>query len=299
MKKATDVLSEQREGKAGGAVQAEGKAVWIDTHNHLFALPEAQREEEVERAKRAGVIGALICAGDPSHFDECRRLAHASGFSYALGLHPLYLSSDFQSELLKLEKAIEENIGDPALAAIGESGLDLPNGKGYSVPAIEIQEKVLDAHIRLSARFALPLSLHGRGAMDLLYKHLRKYCAPGGVIHAFNGSSDQAAKFLALGFKLGYGGAMTYEGSKRIRRIFSELPDNAWVLETDCPDMPSSERREKEGAEAASRLEDIAAYGHIAAELRGRSLLEASGEGLLNSFAAFPKIKERANYFLS
>ena len=60
----------------------------------------------------------------------------------------------------------------------------------------------------------------------------------GGIAHAFNGSRQQAEMLIDLGFKLGFGGAMTYPGSTRIRELAASLPIEAIVLETDAPDIP-------------------------------------------------------------
>jgi TatD DNase family protein len=40
-----------------------------------------------------------------------------------------------------------------------------------------------------------------------------------------------------MGFKLGFGGMLTYQRSKRIRQLAKDLPVDVIVLETDAPDM--------------------------------------------------------------
>jgi 2-(1,2-epoxy-1,2-dihydrophenyl)acetyl-CoA isomerase len=55
-------------------------------------------------------------------------------------------------------------------------------------------------------------------AVDQVLKYLRRIRVPGGIAHAFNGSRQQAEEFIRLGFRLGFGGAMTYSGSTRIRQ---------------------------------------------------------------------------------
>jgi len=80
--------------------------------------------------------------------------------------------------------------------------------------------------------------LHVRRAVDQILKHLRRIRVRGGIAHAFNGSRQQADEFIRLGFKLGFGGAMTFPRSTRIRKLAAELPLAAIVLETDAPDIP-------------------------------------------------------------
>ena len=40
------------------------------------------------------------------------------------------------------------------------------------------------------------------------------------------------------GFKLGFGGAITFDRALQLRRLTTQLPLNALVLETDAPDIP-------------------------------------------------------------
>ena len=64
--------------------------MWIDTHCHLDA-PEfdADRDAVVARARAAGVAQLVLPAVEVAHFAAVRELAHAHGFAYALGIHPL------------------------------------------------------------------------------------------------------------------------------------------------------------------------------------------------------------------
>lgn len=52
-----------------------------------------------------------------------------------------------------------------------------------------------------------------------------------------NGSLPQAQCYLDLGFKLGFGGMLTFARSRKLRQLAVELPLEALVLETDAPDM--------------------------------------------------------------
>jgi TatD DNase family protein len=99
----------------------------------------------------------------------------------------------------------------------------------------------------------------------------------GGIAHAFNGSAQQAQAFIDLGFKLGFGGAMTFERALQIRTLARELPLDALVLETDAPDIPPQWLYRTAGQRAAgqtSRNEpaELPRIAHTLAELRGLSL---------------------------
>lgn len=260
---------------------------WIDTHNHLFVFEETQQISDVAAAARVGVVSSLVCAGDVETFDRAKESAHRCSQGYACGIHPLYIrQNSWEQDLELLENFLSENLNDKRLVAIGECGLDFSDQ--CSVPH-DIQEQVFARHLKLARKYDLPLSLHGRAAMDILLKYIRRLSPQIGVVHAFNGSPVQAELFIKNGFKLGYGGAMTYDGSKRIRKLFSELPDEAWVLETDCPDMPPSWKREENPQEPHSSLSDIAQYGVLASHLRKQNLQEISEQSIKNTLAIFPK----------
>ena len=110
----------------------------------------------------------------------------------------------------------------------------------------------------------MPVLLHVRRAVDQVLMCLRRVPVRGGIAHAFNGSRQQADAFIRLGFRLGFGGAMSYPGSSRIRRLASALPLESIVLETDAPDMsPSWLAGERNEPKHLARLSGVLA------ELRG------------------------------
>ena len=123
--------------------------------------------------------------------------------------------------------------------------------------------------LKLARKYQLPVILHVRQAIDPILKHLRRIQVPGGIAHAFNGSIQQAEIFIKLGFKLGFGGTLTYEGSRRIRTLAQNLPLENMVLETDAPDIPPSWL--PRGRNTPDQLPRI---GAVLAELRGISIEE-------------------------
>lgn len=204
----------------------------IDTHIHLDAAEfDADRDALVATARKAGVGRFIVPGVDRDSFDRVRTLSARYPFvRHALGIHPLFVNQADASDL----EVLETLLGAGEAIAVGEIGLDqfVPD----SDPAQ--QEFYYVAQLKLARRFGLPVILHVRRAIDPILKQLRRIEIKGGIAHAFNGSRQQADMFLAMGFKLGFGGAMTFSGSGRIRRLAAELPLEAIVLETDAPDMP-------------------------------------------------------------
>ena len=267
---------------------------WIDTHCHLDA-PEfdADRDAVRQQARGQGVLHCVIPAVERSNWATVRTLAHRHGDSYALGIHPLYTPRAEDADIEHLADALQQHGTDPRLVAVGEIGLD------YFVPGLDPdrQERFYRAQLQLARRFGLPVVLHVRRSADRLLKGLRDVPVPGGIAHAFNGSMQQAQAFLALGFKLGFGGAMTYDRALQLRRLAAELPPDALVLETDAPDIPphwlytTAQQRatgQPQGRNAPAELPRIAAE---LAQLRGQPLQAVAEATSANAIAALPRLQ--------
>jgi TatD DNase family protein len=268
--------------------------VWIDTHCHLDA-PEfdADRAAVHARARAAGVGLLVLPAVCSANLDAVRTLAHAGGDAYALGFHPLYVEREPADALVTLEAALQAHAGDARLVAVGEIGLD-----GF-VPGLDpqVQARCCAAQLGLAREGGLPVILHVRRSADPLLALLRRARVSGGIAHAFNGSAQQARAFLDLGFKLGFGGAMTQARALQIRRLAAELPADAWVLETDAPDIPpawlyrSAAERERDGAgHHRNEPAELPRIAQTLAELRGLSLAEVARQSTANALAALPKL---------
>lgn len=206
-------------------------AAWVDTHLHLDA-PEfaANRDEVWQQARALGMAQAVVPAVMADTFADVVVMRERYGVAVAFGLHPIYLAQHRDEHLALLEHYLAHE--NPV--AVGECGLD------FYLPDLEpaAQEALLLAQLKLARKFDLPVILHVRRSQDRVLKCLRQVKVRGGIAHAFNGSEQQAQAFIDLGFCLGFGGAMTYQGSQRIRRLAASLPAEALVLETDGPDIP-------------------------------------------------------------
>ena len=248
---------------------------WIDTHCHLDAAEFAPDRDEVRAAARAaGVAHLVIPAVERAHWQEVVQLAHRHGDSYALGIHPLYTPRADESDIGALREMLARQRSDPHLVAVGEIGLD------FFVPDLDAERQIwfYEQQIKLAREFELPVILHVRKSSDRLLKTLRQHKVVGGIAHAFNGSAQQAQAFIDLGFKLGFGGAVTYDRALKLREMAASLPLDALVMETDAPDIPphwlytTAEQRaagQSQGRNTPAELPRIAAQ---VAQLRGISV---------------------------
>ncbi len=272
--------------------------MWIDTHCHLDAAEfDADRDAVIARARAAGVSQIVIPAVVAGNFETVRALAHAHGFAYALGIHPLYVMHAREDDLDHLDRMLSECRDDPRLVGIGEIGLD------FFVKDLDAatQQHFYLAQLKLAKRHGLPVILHVRRSADQLLGGLRRVgLETGGIGHAFNGSRQQADAFLELGFKLGFGGTVTFDRSLQIRRLAQELPDDALVLETDAPDIPPQwlyRTAEERAAGATSRNEpgELPRIGADLAALRGWTPEDAAAITSRNARAALPALQGLAD----
>lgn len=274
---------------------------WIDTHCHLDAPEFAADVGEVrERARERGVAHCVLPAVQVRDFERVRALAHQFGDSYALGIHPLYVQDAGDEDLARLDAALAQHRDDPRLVALGEIGLD------YFVPALSEpplraqQEHFYVAQLKLARKHGLPVILHVRRSADMLLKGLRAVGNGGhrwsGIAHAFNGSLQQAQAFIALGFKLGFGGALSYERASNLRKLATELPLEAIVLETDAPDMPphwlytTAEARARGVPQGRNEPGELPRIAQVLAELRGVEAAALLRLTCANAAAALPRL---------
>ncbi len=277
-------------------------STWIDTHCHLDA-PEFRADVEAvcARAARAGVRHCVLPAVGRFDFDTVRALAHAHGYSYALGIHPLFVERAEDGDLEVLDQLLSHAARDPRLVAVGEIGLD------YFVPALREgplrvrQEAFYTAQLKLARRHGLPVLLHVRRSVDKVLGGLRAV-APGsgawrGIAHAFSGSLQQAQACLDVGLKLGFGGAVTFERALQLRRLAEALPLSALVMETDAPDIPPHwiyrTAAEREAGQPQGRNEpaELPRIGMEVARLRGVAVDVLAQATTANACAALPRLQ--------
>jgi len=271
---------------------------WIDTHCHLDAREfDADRAGVVKRASAAGVAMQVIPAVGVFNFDTVRSLAHEYGLAYALGIHPLCVGDASDDDLDKLEAALQAHKDDPRLVAVGEIGVDL------FVPGLIAirprQEHFYREQLKIARRAGLPVLVHVRRSADAVLAGLRRIEVPGGIAHAFNGSDQQAGHFVERGFRLGFGGAVTFDSARQIRHVAATVPASAIVLETDSPDIPPTwiyrTAAEREAhvpplPQARNEPAEVARIAESFAALRAVSLAEMAVTTRANAIAVMPKL---------
>lgn len=263
--------------------------MWIDTHCHLDAGEFGADSDTIaahaaENGVSCIVIPAVACANFPAVAALARQHAHCR---YALGIHPLFVPQAGDGDLDILRAAVQAALSDPHFVAIGEIGLDFFVPELRERPMREKQERFYNEQLRIARDYNLPVLLHVRRSQDIVLKYLRRIAVPGGIAHAFNGSFQQAEEFIQRGFKLGFGGAMTFTRALQIRRLAAELPQQALVLETDAPDIAPAWLHPRRNSP-----EELPRIGRVLAELRSMpvdALAQITSE---NARSALPRLAE-------
>ncbi len=254
--------------------------MFIDTHCHLDAPEFGDGQAAlVQAAQAAGVTRMVIPAVECANFEVVRQLCgQFPACAPAYGIHPMYAEKAREDDL----DALRGYLAEPDTVAVGEIGLDFfiePHDRAR-------QEYFFTEQLKLAREFDLPVLLHVRRAQDIVLKHLRQCKVRGGIAHAFSGSRQQADEFIGLGFKLGFGGAMTHARATRLRGLAATLPPESIVLETDAPDIPPASLQAGE----PNKPEYLPHIAQTLAELRGLPLEEIARITTENALAALPRL---------
>ncbi len=203
----------------------------IDSHCHLdFPVFDAERPALIERCNAVGIQSFIVPGVEAVSWPRLIQLrTDFPGVHIAFGLHPYFIENHQLQDIEKLKQFCEKF----SPIAIGEIGLDFYR---KDLPK-EKQITFFQAQLQVAEALKLPVILHVRKAHQDVLQMLKHYQIPGGIAHAFNGSYEQALQYIDLGFKLGFGGALTLPNARKLHSLAENLSLQSIVLETDSPDM--------------------------------------------------------------
>lgn len=216
----------------------------IDSHCHIDA-PEFDTDRSVvlAAARQAGVTGivvpAYVSARWQALLELCRTHSRPSPEAPrlwpALGLHPVHLVAHGDDDLRRLDGLLAARTD---IVAVGEIGLDRYLPELMTDAAWARQRALFEAQLDLARAHDLPVILHARRChAEIMASLKRTRHRSGGILHAFSGSVEEARQYRRLGLHLGLGGPLTYPQSARLRAVAASLPLDAFVIETDAPDL--------------------------------------------------------------
>ena len=251
--------------------------MWFDTHCHwLDSAFDADRALCFAAAQAVGVSATLIPSVTPADWSAITTFCRTHSTCYpAYGIHP-YAATEIIDD-----HQLINYLSMPTSVAIGEIGLDGRLDKA----TFAAQEHCFITQLKLAQQFDLPVILHLNHAIDAGLKYLRRYRVRGGIVHAFNGSLQQAQQLIDLGFALGIGGVASYPRAEKIRRVLCALPLGSLVLETDAPYLPPV------WAKKTRHLpQELPRLGETIAQLRGITPAELAQVTMTTALRCLPRV---------
>ncbi|MDB1145208.1 MAG: TatD family hydrolase [Alcaligenaceae bacterium] len=218
---------------------------WIDAQCHLdYSVFQSTGEHPLSHwLPDSDLIACIVTAIDQSSLHTLPQLSKQyDSIFYTLGLHPLWIKDDVDSVLNLMEDKVKDLIAnDKKCLGLGEIGLDFYHDNIRQSHTLKQQQiDAFDRQLSWLSEVDGAVVIHCRKAHDQVIRSLRASQVNRGIVHAFNGSIEQATRYLDLGFKLSFGGAMTYAGARRIHALARFVPSDGYVIESDAPDLPPS-----------------------------------------------------------
>lgn len=228
--------------------------MFFDSHAHVNFSAFKDDGEDVLKKCLSEDIFVVNVGSQYSTSKRAVEYAHRfkNGIWAAVGIHPVHLNKgsflyrDPEEEIEDVEikttgeeferEKYRELAKDEKVVAIGEVGLDYHHfEEGIDAePLKERQKEVFREFIKLANEVKKPMIIHCWDAYDDLLDMLEITPAEKkGIVHSFVGSYKTANEFIALGYKIGMNGIVTYGES--YDRLIKETDLENIVIETDCP----------------------------------------------------------------
>ena len=205
---------------------------FFDAHNHLQDDRFAGRQSELLAAcEKSGIARMVVNGACESDWPQVLKLARENKIVLpSFGYHPWYLAERTPDWRRNLETFL-----DAMPSAVGEIGLDRwKPGLSY-----EPQEEVFLAQLHLAAERNLPVSIHCLQAWGRMLELLQTNPRPPRslVLHSFGGPAEMVPAFTKLGAYFSFPGYFLHERKLTQREIFSQVPADRLLIETDAPDQ--------------------------------------------------------------
>ena len=256
----------------------------FDTHCHLvddLYKKEWSPEDLIKESFSQGVNRLMTVSCSYEETSNLVEIATRYPEVYAsLGVHPNNAKRVMSSAELNQWYLLTEH---SSTAAIGECGLDY-HYDGFDK---DLQKKVFVQQIEFAISQKLPLIIHCRDAFDDLFNIIEHFKGKiTGVIHCFSGTLEQARRGISLGFKLGFGGIITFANAGELREVVTSIPVSSILLETDSPYLSPVPYRG-----TVNRPSKVKIVANKVASLRKLSLQDVTSITTANAFELFTKCR--------
>ena len=206
----------------------------IDTHCHIYNS-EIENADEIIKEAAENDIDIILNGTDLKSNKEVLELSNKyENVHAALGYFPTLADEITDEDILLLD----EQLKNEKVIAVGEIGIDYYHTKENKDAQKELFEKMLN----LAGKHNLPVIVHSRKASQDTFDILKRHDVVGSL-HCYQGSAEMARQFIKMGFYIGIGGPVTYNGNKKIRRVLKEIDISHILVETDSPYLTPKEKR--------------------------------------------------------
>ena len=193
---------------------------------------DKDRQEVIDRAQQAGVVGMVLTGSSVSGSQDAFELAQQFDgyFRSTAGIHPHHAKDFDESALAQFENLLQH----PTVVAVGECGLDY--FRNFSTP--QQQQHAFEEQLRLATRTQKPLFLHQRDAHEDFSNLVAQYRdqVSGGVAHCFTGQQQELEAYLDLDLHIGITGWICDERrGHHLKDLVKYIPANRLMIETDAP----------------------------------------------------------------
>jgi TatD DNase family protein len=151
---------------------------------------------------------------------------------------------------------------------------------------LEEQRAVLEPQLDLACELGLPIIVHCRDAAAPMLEVFRRRKAqglcPAGVMHCWGGTPEEMEAFLELGFHISFSGTVTFSKAEEIQACARQVPEDRYMVETDCPFLSPAPRRGKRNEPA-----NVAVVAAKVADLRGETLERVANASTRNASKLF------------
>lgn len=212
----------------------------IDSHSHIHDVSDFDlaTNEIINNSLKAGVNIIITVGTDVKNSIEAVEFAEKHNEVFALvGIHP---GIEMEQKVDELEELIRSN--SKKLVGFGDTGLDYH----YKPYDREKQIKIFEAQLELAVKYDLPVSFHVREAFDDLWPVFDGFKGLRGTLHSYTDNIENMEKALSRGLYISLNGILTFNKESELNKVFTQVPLDRVIFETDAPYLAPKPHRGKE-----------------------------------------------------
>lgn len=238
--------------------------MFVDAHNHVLDYLEEVGKADAFLYPSTFSISFCASSNESERFlkqkEICDSLPSGIKAYYSFGIHPQAPSTN---ELQFLEELLKKN----KIIAIGECGFDLFD-EAYKA-TFHLQKEVWEAQLELSLKYQVPMLIHCRKALHLIFSYEKVLKQVKAVIfHGWAGSVGEASSLLKKGVNAYFCiGKALLRGQKSQIEMASSFELSRILTETDAPYMKLKNEAFSSLTDIAQVVDEISRLRHVEKEV--------------------------------